>query len=108
MSRWPLAMLVISLGAIGAWPLEAVPDHCAEIASGANGDFEILRAYIDPGMAGFIVVVVLGFLSSIGYMARDYFGRAKRWLLGSRRTTDADADDEADADSDDDGEGERC
>lgn len=109
MSRWPLAMLVLSLGAFGGWPLDALACPCAEIASAATGDVEILRAYIDPGMAGFVIVTVLGFISSIGYMAREYLGRVKQRLFGPRETTtDAAADGEARADGGDDREEEPC
>ena len=108
MSRRLLAMLVLSLGVVGAWPLDAFACQGAGTACAATGDAGILRAYIDPGMAGFIVVAVLGFISSIGYMAREYLRRARRWLSGSREPEDAGADGEAPADGGDDGEGERC
>ena len=68
-----------------------------------------MRAYIDPGMAGFVIVTVLGFISSIGYMARDYLGRVKRRLFGSGETTsDVGLDDEAGAGGGDDRGEEPC
>ena len=39
-----------------------------------------LRAYVDPGAAGFVVVSVLGFLSALGYACRARLTRLKaRW-----------------------------
>lgn len=88
--------------------LAAFAHQGAEIATAAAG-VEILWAYIDPGVAGFVIVAILGFLSSIGYLARSYIGRVKRWLFGG---SDADADPgtnrEAGKDDGDDGKGERC
>ena len=108
MSRLPQVMLVLALGAVGAWPLDGFGYQCAGSAS-ATGNVEVLRAYIDPGMAGFVIVTVLGFISSIGYMARDYLGRVKRRLFGSGETTaDVGPDDEVRADGDDDREEEPC
>ena len=46
---------------------------------------EVLRAYVDPGAAGFIIVSVLGFISAIGYTLRSYIGRLKRMILSGRR-----------------------
>lgn len=90
-------------------PLAALAHQGAEIASAAAGGVDVLWAYIDPGVAGFVIVAILGFLSSIGYLARSYIGRVKRWLFG-RGEADADvgADAEAEKDADDDGKGERC
>ena len=104
MSRFPLVMWVMALGAVAAWPLDGFGYQCAEIAS-ATGDVGVLRAYIDPGMAGFVIVTVLGLISSIGYMARDYLGRVKRRLFGPGETTsDVGPGDEVRADGDDDRE----
>ena len=110
MSRCPLVVMVlVSLSAVGTWPLDAAANQVAEVTSAATGDVEILRAYIDPGMAGFVIVTVLGFISSIGYWARSYIGRAKRRLLGlGDNTTDEFADDETSAEGNDGGEGENC
>lgn len=109
MSRFPQVMWVLSLGVVSAWPLDAFGCQCAEIASAVTGDIEVLRAYIDPGMAGFVIVTVLGFISSIGYMAREYLGRVKRRLFGSgESTSDVGPDDEVRADGDDDREEEPC
>ena len=46
---------------------------------------DVLKSYVDPGAAGFIIVSVLGFISAIGYMARTYIGRLKRLFCGKRR-----------------------
>ncbi|MDE0177685.1 MAG: hypothetical protein OXP36_03745 [Gammaproteobacteria bacterium] len=110
MSRRPLVMLfLVALGTIGAWPLDAVAYQGAEVTSAATGDVDVLRAYIDPGVAGFVIVTVLGFISSIGYWARSHIARAKRRLFGSgETTTDVGAEDEAIADGTDDGKEENC
>ena len=106
MSRPLLVMLVLaSVGAASAWPLAAFAYKGAEFTSAAAGDVEVLLAYIDPGVAGFVIVAVLGFISSIGYMARSYVGRAKRWLFGrSEAGADGNADGEAGADGNAEGE----
>ena len=110
MSRPLLAMLVLaSVGAGSTWPLTAFAYECAEITSAASGDVEILLAYIDPGMAGFVIVAVLGFISSIGYLARSYVERVKRRLFGrGEADPDGDADGEADSEGNPDGEGTNC
>ena len=89
MSRRHALVLILGVGAT-----------CA-----AAEDVDILRAYIDPGVAGFIVVTVLGFISSIGYWARSYVGRVKRRLFGRG---EGDADGEAPAADDQDGEEASC
>ena len=97
MSRSLLVMLVLaSIGAASAWPLAAFAYKGAEITPAAAGRVEVLLAYIDPGVAGFVIVSVLGFISSIGYMARSYVGRVKRRLFGSG---DACADGNADGEA---------
>ena len=84
-----------------------------EVASAVAAEVVVLWAYIDPGVAGFVIVAILGFLSSIGYLARSYVGRVKRWLFGGA-AADAEADVEIGADGEtgkdvgDDGKGERC
>ena len=89
--------------------MDAVAYQGAEITSASTGNVDVLRAYIDPGVAGFVIVTVLGFISSVGYWARSHIARAKRWLFGPRETiTDVSADDEAIADGTDDGEEEDC
>lgn len=109
MSRRPLVMLVlVSLGAVGGWPTDVLAGQGTESTVAATGDVEVLRAYIDPGMAGFVIVTVLGFISSVGYWARTHIRRVKRWLFGPRETADVGADDEADADGTGDVEGENC
>ena len=110
MSRRPLAMLVlVSLGAFGAWPLDVLAYQGTETTSAATGDTILFQAYIDPGVAGFVIVTVLGFISSVGYWARSHIARAKGRLFGPRETTtDVGAEDEAIADGTDDGEEENC
>ena len=108
MSKRPLVTMgLVSLCVVGAWPLDDLAYQCAQVASAATEDVEILRAYIDPGVAGFVIVTVLGFISSIGYWARSHIGRAKRRLFGPGETT-TDAADEASPDGSDDGKGENC
>ena len=55
--------------------------------SGQAGNHDVLLAYIDPGVAGFVIVTVLGFVSAAGYMVRAYLGRLKRAVLGGRKGT---------------------
>lgn len=89
-------------------PLAAFAHQGAEFASAAAG-VEVLWAYIDPGVAGFVIVAILGFLSSIGYLARSYIARVKRWLFGGGEAdADVGADGEGGKDVGDDGKGERC
>ena len=64
-----------------------------ELVSSTTGDVEFLLAYIDPGVAGFVIVSILGFISSVGYLARSYLGRVKQRLFG---LDDADAEDNGD------------
>lgn len=47
---------------------------------------DVLMAYVDPGVAGFIIVSVLGFISAVGYTARAYIGRLKRLVRGGQNT----------------------
>ena len=100
MNRSLLVTLVLaSIGAASAWPTAALAYEDAESMTVGAGLAEILLAYIDPGAAGFIIVSVLGFISSIGYVARSYIGRVKRRLFGSG---------EACADGNTDGETANC
>lgn len=47
---------------------------------------DIIRAYIDPGSAGFIITTVLGFIAAVGYTIRLYFHRLKGiFSSGNRR-----------------------
>ena len=110
MSRRPLVMMVlVSLSAVGAWPLDVLAGQGTATSSAATGDVEVLLAYIDPGVAGFVIVTVLGFISSVGYWARSHVARVKRRLFGPAETTTApSADDEASADGSEGGEEENC
>lgn len=108
MSRDRLVTLVfVLLGAFGVGPIDVIAYQGAATISATTENVEVLQAYIDPGVAGFVIVTVLGFISSIGYWARSHIGRAKRWLFGPGETTTDDAA-EASADGSDDGEGENC
>ena len=111
MSRRPLVMLVlVSLGAVGASPLDVLAHQGdGNHSSAATGDVEVLLAYIDPGVAGFVIVTVLGFISSVGYWARSHIARVKQRLFGPAETTTASGpDDEASADGSEGGEEENC
>ena len=84
MSRPARVTLVfaLSVSAGCAWSLAALLSQGAEATPMEAGGFEILQAYIEPGLAGFVIVTVLGFLSSVGYWARFHIGRMKRRLFG--------------------------
>ena len=58
---------------------------------------ELYLGYIDPGAAGFVVVTILGFLASVGYVARAALSSWKKRLVDalSRRESDEDDSDEA-------------
>ncbi len=87
MSRPARVTLVfaLSVSAGCAWSLAALLSQGAEATPMEAGGFEILQAYIEPGLAGFVIVTVLGFLSSVGYWARFHIGRMKRRLFGETR-----------------------
>jgi len=79
-----------------AGPLVAVVSQGMEVTGAEIVGVEVLVAYIDPGVAGFVIVTVLGFLSSVGYLARSYVGRVKQRLFGRGQAgADGDADGEA-------------
>ena len=82
--------------------------HGNEFTSSAAGDVEFLLAYIDPGVAGFVIVSILGFISSVGYLARSYLGRVKRRLFGHSEADADDDDGEAGVKGTDEGEAENC
>ena len=99
MSRPLVAMLVsISFGAAC---------QGAELAS-SSGDVEFLLAYIDPGVAGFVIVSILGFISSVGYLARSYLARMKRRLFGHGEADAENRDDGAGVKDTEDGEAANC
>ena len=98
MNKPLLAMLVSAL-------LAAVCQG-AELTSSGNVEFSL--AYIDPGVAGFVIVSILGFISSVGYLARTYLGRVKRRLFGHDEASAEDSDDEGVAKDTDDGKGANC
>ena len=101
--------LLLVLASVCAWPLAAFACGDPDVTSAAARDVEVLLAYIDPGVAGFVIVAVLGFISSMGYLARSYIARAKQWLFGrSEVGTDDGADGEATVDGDADSEKENC
>ena len=90
MSRRPPVVLILALGTACVWSLAALAFEGAEFASTSAADVDVLRAYIDPGVAGFVIVTVLGFISSIGYWARSYIGRVKGRLFGRGNDDHAD------------------
>ena len=80
----------------------------SEFAPSPVGDGELLLAYIDPGVAGFVIVSILGFISSVGYLARAYLGRVKRKLFGHGEADPNERDSEAGVEDTDDGEAASC
>ncbi len=54
----------------------------ADASEQAGQHPDVLMAYVDPGVAGFIIVSVLGFISAVGYTARAYIGRLKQFVTG--------------------------
>ena len=87
------AMTILATG-VSFWPLAALAYDGAEATAGTPGGFAILRAYIDPGAGGFIIVTVLGFISAVGYMARSYLSRLKAVVFKSRASAKAPRDGE--------------
>ena len=89
MSRTLMKLLVVGLfGMILAWPAMAAGYYGHESAPVATSGYEVLAAYIDPGVGGFIIVSVLGFISAAGYMARAYLARIKRAVFGRGQADD--------------------
>ena len=87
MSRMAMKLLVAALfGIVLAWPTAAMAYYGPESAPAAFSGVEVLLAYIDPGVGGFIIVTVLGFISAAGYMARAYMARLKRAVFGRGRS----------------------
>ncbi len=41
---------------------------------------ELAHAYIDPGTVGFLITSILGSIAAVGYLARAYIARIKRWF----------------------------
>ncbi len=41
---------------------------------------ELAHAYVDPGIVGFLITTILGSIAAVGYLARAYIARMKRWL----------------------------
>ena len=90
------ALATVSICTASVYPIAALAYDGAEAIPSTAGRVEVLLAYIDPGVAGFVIVSVLGFISSIGYVARSYVGRVKRRLFGSGEAcADGNADGEA-------------
>ena len=88
------AVLTVLLTTASLSPLAVLAYDGAEAMAGAPGRFEVLRAYIDPGAGGFIIVTVLGFISALGYMARSYLARLKAVVFKSRVSAKAPRDGE--------------
>ncbi len=101
--------LTLVLASACAWPLATFACGGPEVTLAAAGDVEVSLAYIDPGVAGFVIVAVLGFISSMGYLARSYLARVKQWLFGHDKSgTDGDADGEVTEERDADSKAENC
>ena len=85
-----IGLFAAAIGAAATWS-EVTPN------SGAAFGFpeEVVLAYVDPGSAGFIITVVLGFLASFGYIARSWLRRVKRLLVRGKRTDRGDSSDGA-------------
>lgn len=94
MGKLLAAMAVACLAiAIGDRSLYASMD---EMSPSTQPGLEVYLAYVDPGMAGFLVVTVLGFLASVGYVARAMLRSCKKRLVDVlfRRKSDEDDPDE--------------
>ena len=86
-----IGLFAAAIAAAAIWPMVA-----------RNGDAdafgfqeEVVLAYVDPGSAGFIITVVLGFLAAFGYTARVWLQRLKRLLRRGKRTDHGDSNDGA-------------
>ncbi len=64
-----------------------------------NESLTTIFLYVDPGIAGFIIVSVLGFLAAIGYTVRAWLSRLKQFVLCRRpkKAQQAEAPDQPDA-----------
>ena len=90
MSRTAMKLLVAALfGTVLAWPTAAMAYYGYESAPPTPLHLEVLKSYIDPGVGGFIIVTVLGFISAAGYMARTYMARLKRAVFGRGNSDDS-------------------
>ena len=82
--------LTMGLALAGFAVTVLVLPHVAQASHGMGATnrtvvVDVVMAYVDPGVAGFVVVSVLGFISAIGYTFRTYIGRLKRFVLGDRQ-----------------------
>ena len=85
MSRALLQVLALTLTIVAFGQAHLVQAYEGlDVMSQQPTGAEVLRAYVDPGAAGFIIVSVLGFISAIGYTLRSYIGRLKRMILRGR------------------------
>ena len=78
-----LVMLAAATAAGAIWP-ELAP--VAPTDAVAGGSQEVVLAYVDPGSAGFLITVVLGFLAAFGYTARSWLRRVRRLILRGTRS----------------------
>ena len=85
MSRTLLAVLAAALIAAALIQPHAALAYDGAVTHRPSGGVDVLMAYVDPGAAGFIIVTVLGFVSAIGYTARAYLGRLRRFVPGGGR-----------------------
>ena len=85
MNRVLLGVLALTLAVVAFGQAHLVQAYEGiDVVSQQPAGAEVLRAYIDPGAAGFIIVSVLGFISAIGYTLRSYIGRLKGMILRGR------------------------
>ena len=86
-----IGLFAAAIGAAAMWS-EVAPNSGAAAFGFPD---EVVLAYVDPGSAGFIITVVLGFLASFGYIARSWLRRVKRLLVRGKRTDRGDSSDGA-------------
>ena len=85
MSRALLSVLATALVVAALVQTDAILAYEGAVIHRTDGGVDVLLAYVDPGAAGFVIVTVLGFISAIGYTARAYLGRLRRFVPGGGR-----------------------
>ena len=96
MSRALLSVLAAALIAAAFIQPDAALAYDGAVIHRTDGGADVLLAYVDPGAAGFVIVTVLGFVSAIGYTARAYLGRLRRFVPGGGQRGRRDDSGEAD------------
>ena len=89
-------MLAVSIVAAALIQPDAALAYDGAVMHRPSGGVDVLLAYVDPGAAGFVIVTVLGFISAIGYTARAYLGRLRRFVPGGGQRGRRDESGEAD------------